>query len=97
MPQPKGSELYYKTCDAVDKHNRYRKSSIIIEKKFGTKDWEMQTNMYLAAICIVDTCLEYKLSTVTEETQDDFYLALAEEMIDNTYDQPNSACNQNSG
>ena len=50
----------------------------MIEKKLGTKYWSMQINMSLVAICIVDTCLAYKLSTVTEETQADFYPALAE-------------------
>ena len=40
-PQPKTCEVYYKTCAAVDNHNCYRKSSLMIEKKLGTKDWAM--------------------------------------------------------
>ena len=81
----------------MDNHNRYRQSSLMIERKLGTKDWAMRINMPLVAIYIVDSWLAYKLATGTEETQADFYLALAEEMIDNTYDQPNSARTQNSG
>ena len=50
----------------------------MIEKKLGTKYWAMRINMSLIAICIVDTWLAYKLATGTEETQADFYLALAE-------------------
>ena len=50
----------------------------MIEKKLEKKNWEMRINMSLVAIFIVDTCLAYKLSTVTEETQADFYPALAE-------------------
>ena len=69
----------------------------MIEKKLGTKDWSIRINMSLVAICIVETWLAYKLSTGTEETQAEFYLALAEEMIDNTYDQPNSARTKQSG
>ena len=96
VPQPKACEFYYKTCAAVENHNRYRQSSLMIESKLGTKYWSMRINMSLVAICIVDTCLAYKLATRTEETHAEFYLALAEEMIDNTYDQPNSAHTKNS-
>ena len=53
--------------------------------------------MSLVAICIVDTWLAYKLATGTEETQAEFYLALSEEMIYNTYDQLSSARTKNSG
>ena len=97
VPQPKACELYYNTCAAVDNHNRYRQSSLMLEKKLGTKDWAMRINMSLFAICIVDTWLAYKLCTGTEETQAAFYLALAEEMIDNTYDTPNQTRSQNNG
>ena len=96
MPQPNACEVYYKTCAAVDNNDRYRQSSLMIKRKLGAKDWSMRINMSLFAICIVDTCLAYKLSTGTKETQAEFYLALAEEMIDNTYDQPNSAHTKNS-
>ena len=78
VPQPKACDLYYKTYAAVDNRNRYRQSSLMIEKKLGTKDWAMHINMPLVAICIVDSWLAYKLCTGTEETQADFYLALAE-------------------
>ena len=57
----------------------------------------MRINMSLVDICILGTWIAYKISTGIEETQDDFYLELVEEMIDNMYDQPNSARNQNSG
>ena len=69
----------------------------MLEKKLGTKDWAMRINMSLVAICIVDTWLAYKVCTGTEETQAAFYLALAEEMIDNTYDTPNQTRSQNNG
>ena len=52
--------------------------------------------MFLIGICIVDACLAYKLAMRTEETRAEIYPALAEEIRDNTYDQPNSARNQNS-
>ena len=97
VPQPKACELYYNTCAEVDNHNRYRQSSLMSEKKRGTKDWAMRINMSLVAICIVDTWLAYKVCMGTEETHAAFYLALAEEMIDNTYDTPNQTRSQNNG
>ena len=45
--------------------------------------------MFLIGICIVDACLAYKLAMRTEETRAEIYPALAEEIRDNTYDQPN--------
>ena len=69
----------------------------MLERKLGTKDWAMRINMSLVAICIVDTWLAYKQCTGTQETQADFYLALAEELIDNSYDEPNSTRGQNRG
>ena len=90
VPQPKACEVYYNTCAAIDNHNRYRQSSLMMERKLGTKDWAMRINMSLVAICIVDAWLAYKQCTGTHETQANFYLALAEELIDNTYDEPNS-------
>ena len=97
MPQPKAYEIYYKACAAVDNYNHYRQSSLIIEKKLGTKYWAMRINIFLVAICIVDICLAYKISTGTEYTQADFYIALSEEIIDDMYNQPNSARNKKSG
>lgn len=57
----------------------------------------MQINMSFITIYIVDAWLAYKIATGTEETQADFYLALAEEMRDDTYDQQNLGCTHNSG
>ena len=50
----------------------------MIERKLGTKDWAMRINMSLVDICIVDTWLAYKLAMGTEETQAEFYPAIAE-------------------
>ena len=66
MPQPKAYEVYYKTCSEVDNHNSYRQISLMIEKKFGTKDWATQINMPLVAIYIVDTWLAYEIATRIE-------------------------------
>ena len=62
----------------------------MIEKKLGTKDWEMRINISLVDICIVDTWLAYKTSTGNEETKTKCFLELVEEIIDKTYDQTDS-------
>ena len=54
-------------------------------------------NQYVPCCCMYCRYMSrIQASHGTEETQSDFYLAHVEEMIDNTYDQPNSARNQNS-
>ena len=45
----------------------------------------MRINMSLVSIFIVDAWIAYNISTGTEDKKSDFYLALAEEMIENTY------------
>ena len=46
----------------------------------------MRANLGIFGICVVDTWLCYKKSTKTDELQEDFYLSLAEEFIDNNID-----------
>ena len=69
VPQPNAREVYYKKCAAVDKHNCYMKSSLMIKKKLGTKYWAMRINMSLVAVFVIDTWLAYKLAKLIEETQ----------------------------
>lgn len=76
----------------------------LLQVKF-TYDWEENwnnrwatwINIPLVGISIVDTWLACKLATGTKETHADFYLALVDEIKNNTYNLPNSARTQNSG
>ena len=54
-----------------------------LEKKLGTQEWDMRTNLGIFGMFVVDAFLCYKNSTETDELHEDFYLSLAEELIDN--------------
>ena len=86
VPQPKAAELYYKTCAWIDRHNRHRQATLKLETKMQTHDWSKRVNMSLLGINIVDTWLAYSQATGTKCTQNEFYMDLAEELIDNNYD-----------
>ena len=58
----------------------------MIENKIGTKDWSMRINLSLVSICIVDSWLAFKQATGTSSTQAEFYINLAEQLIDNEDD-----------
>ena len=70
----------------IDRHNRSRQDNLDIEKKIETKDWSKRCNLSIFAICVVDTWLAYKQIGKAYETQQDFYVHLSEELIDNTHD-----------
>ena len=57
---PITSELYYRTCDQIYRHNRCRQESIDIKKKFGTKDWSKRFNLSVFAMNVVDVWLVYQ-------------------------------------
>ena len=86
VPQPKAAEIYYKTCAAVDQHNRHRQATLKLETKLKTTDWSKRVNMTLLGITIVDTWLAWSQATGSKCTQSEFYNDLAEELIDNNYD-----------
>ena len=86
IPQPKASKLYYSCCAKIDQHNRSRQDSLDLEKKLGTQAWDMRANLGIFGMCVVDAWLCYKNSMETDELQEDFYLSLSEELIDNNYD-----------
>ena len=58
----------------------------MLERKIETKDWLARVGHTIFGMIVVDTWLVYKGATDTNETQQDFYTFLAEELIDNTFD-----------
>ena len=86
VPQPKVCEIYYSSCAKIDQHNRCRQQSLDLEKKLEVKEWSARVNMSLLAMCIVDSWLAFTHCTESSETQKDYYMHLAEELIDNCYD-----------
>jgi hypothetical protein len=86
VPQPLASEIYYEVCAAIDRHNRHRQDTLNIEKKVKTHDWSKRVNLTIFAMCVVDAWLLYSKATKCSEKQKDFYMFLADELIDNNYD-----------
>ena len=96
IKQPQIAEIYYSTCGAIDRHNRYRQDDLRIEKKIETKDWSVRVNLSIFAMIVVDSWLVYSAFKDGSTKQKDFYSILAEELIDNTYDTRSGARRQRS-
>ena len=86
IPQPKAAEVYYRTCGVIDQHNRHRQDNLKTEKKLQTKKWDMRVNLTIFSMIVVDTWLVYSQATGSTELQSEFYVRLAEELIDNNID-----------
>ena len=84
--QPKATEVYYRTCSVIDQHNRHRQDNLKTEKKLETKKWDMRVNLTIFSMIVVDTWLMYSQATGSTELQSEFYVRLAEELIDNNID-----------
>ena len=86
IPQPKATEVYYRTCGVIDQHNRHRQDNLKTEKKLETKKLDMRVNLTIFSMIVVDTWLVYSQATGSTELQSEFYVRLAEELIDNNID-----------
>ena len=99
IKQPQIAEVYYDTCGAINRHNRYRQDDLRMEKKVETKDWSVRVlNLSIFSMIVVDTWLVFNafknvpdIARRGEVPQKDFYAMLAEELIDNTYGSIGSA------
>jgi hypothetical protein len=91
IAQPVAAEVYYSCCAMIDRHNRSRQDTLMLERKLGTWDWSTRVNLSIFGIIVVDTWLAYSQCTGIgksagrEEKQKDFYSALAKELVDNQY------------
>ena len=86
IPQPKVTEVYYRTCGVIAQHNRYRQDNLKTEKKLETKKWDLRVNLTIFLMIVVDTWLVYSQVMGSTELQSEFYVHLAEELIDNNID-----------
>ena len=89
-------EVYYRTCGVIDQHNRHCQDNLKTEKKLETKKWDMRVNLTIFSMIVVDTWLVYSHATGSTELQSEFYVHLAEELIDNNIDS-RPQCQRNSG
>ena len=91
VDQPHVCEVYYESCGKIDQHNRHRHDTLKLEHKLRTKWWYSRVWQTILGMIFVDTWLVYSKTTRTTETQAEFYEKLAEEMIDNDYDNRGAA------
>ena len=86
IPQPKATEVCYQTCGVIDQNNQHRRDNLKPEKKLETKKWDMRVNLTIFLMIVVDTWLVYSQVMGSSELQSEFYVCLAEELIDNNID-----------
>ena len=96
IPQPKAAEVYYRTCGVIDQHNQHCQDNLKTEKKLETKKWDRRVNLTIFSMIDVDTWLVDSQVTGSTELQSEFYVRLAEELIDNNIDS-RLQCRRNSG
>ena len=80
--QPKVMEVYYHTCGVIDQHNRHCQDNLKTKKKLEMKKWDMRVKLTIFSMIVVDTWLVYSQATGSTELQSEFYVRLAEELID---------------
>ena len=96
IPQPKATEVYYWTCSVIDQHNRHHQDNSKTNKKLETKKWDMRVNLTNFSMIVVDTWLVYSQVMGSTELQSEFYVCLAEELIDDNINS-RPQCRRNSG
>ena len=88
VPQPKAVKVYYSACGKIYRYNIYRQESLDMEKKLKTHEWDKRVNIGIFAMIVVNAWLVYKHALNLNDkatNQDNFNMALSEELIDNTY------------
>ena len=59
IPQPKVTEVYYRTCSVIDQHNRHHQDNLKTKKEIGDKEMghEGQLNNLLDDCCGYLACV----------------------------------------
>ena len=70
IPQPKATEVYYRTCGVIGQHNRHRQDNLKTNKKLETTKWDMRVNLTIFSMSVVDTWLVYSQATVLIPNRD---------------------------
>jgi hypothetical protein len=92
VPQPTVCDTYYKTCSAIDQHNRHRVDTLGIDKKVKVKHWATRVNFSILSMILVDCWQVWSKITTDvdgepQEDQKEFYSHLVTELINNRFDE----------
>jgi Transposase IS4 len=88
IQQPEVCEIYYSACGKIDRHNRFRQASLMLETKLNTIVWHRRVNNSIFGMIVVDA---YLLAVGCQgaaawPTSGDFFTQLAEDLIENKYE-----------
>ena len=84
----KVAEIYYCICGAIHKHSRHRQDTLMLEKKIETKTLDKRVatsifGMYVVYAWLIDKgATTDRLQPDPELSQQEFYTALAEDLIE---------------
>ena len=90
IPQPAAVKLYYDVCGSIDKHNRQWQDDLELERCIKVSLWWKRVAISILGMIVVDTCNFHQACVHPNDIDSDpntFYSSLAEEMIDNTFDE----------
>ena len=88
--QPRAAEIYYSACAGIDRHNRCRQAGLMIEKKVRVHTFDRRVNTTIFGMACVDAQkLFLGIRKPLSIPERDFYSRLAEQLIDNQYDNRN--------
>jgi hypothetical protein len=90
---PNIAEHYYNACGRIDKHNRLRPASLMLERKVKTLFWHRRVNTTIFGMCVVDAyhlmCGSRGLHGTGFTDARSFFNKLAEDLIDNNFETRN--------
>ena len=80
------ADYYYSACDNFDQHIRFQQQNLCLKKNMGTHYKYQRLNFTLLVMCIVDYWLLYGVISFTNKVnQNQYYINLTTEFIDNKY------------
>ena len=85
--QPLAIETYYDGAGGIDQHNKLRAAELRVDRTLATKNWARRINLGLWGICVCDTFyfwMQVVHVELRDDTPDEFFSKLADEMIENT-------------
>ena len=89
IPCPIMMEKYFSANAKIDQHNRIRQDDLKLERKIRTVDWSQRVNLSILGVIIVDSYLVWRDATDNGfVSKDDYFMELATQLIDNSYDEP---------
>ncbi len=90
---------YYGACARIKRHNHNKQDDLLLKRKFIRADWSKQVHISLLVFCIEN----YWLSCLSSHgdaqhlCQRSFYFKLAEQLIDNSWNNDISPSHVSSG